>query len=288
MRCDFVRRGYSEKIEHMTLSAAEVKKFQRTVYEYYRAHGRILPWRTRPTPYRVLVSEIMLQQTQVDRAIPFFNSFLRIFPTVRALARASRRQVLAAWQGLGYNRRALYLWQCAQIIAKEYGGNVPADPEVLVRLPGIGPATAASIAAFAYDAPTVFIETNIRSVFIHHFFRRARRVSDARILPLVAQTLDRARPARWYGALMDYGVFLKKNYKNPSRKSAHHVRQKPFAGSRRQLRGIILALVIKRGTVTPAALATGITGWERDRVIATADGLVVEGLLKKRNGCYRA
>jgi A/G-specific adenine glycosylase len=270
----------------MTLSAAEVKKFQRTVYEYYRAHGRILPWRTRATPYRVLVSEVMLQQTQVDRAIPFFQSFLRTFPTVRVLACASRRQVLAAWQGLGYNRRALYLWRCAQGIVRQYGGKVPADPETLARLPGIGPATAASIAAFAYNAPTVFIETNIRSVFIHHFFCRARRVSDARILPLVAQTLDRACPARWYSALMDYGVFLKKEHKNPSRKSARHVRQEPFIGSTRQLRGMVLAFIVRNKKATQKAIARACGMADVAKVIRVADTLVAEGLVEERKGVY--
>lgn len=272
----------------MALSPADIGKFRRIVYGYHQTNGRVLPWRSHPTPYRVLVSEIMLQQTQVDRVIPLFLSFLKKFPTLRALARASQRDVLAAWQGLGYNRRALYLWRCARIIVKEHRGKVPSTPEVLGKLPGIGPATAASIAAFAYDVPTVFIETNIRSVFIYHFFPRARRVSDARILPLVAQTLDRAHPARWYGALMDYGTFLKKTNKNPSRKSAHHVFQKPFAESRRQLRGMIVAFVIKHGAATVAMLVKHGSAWSRAEVTKAADGLVAEGLLKKRKGRYEA
>ena len=288
MRCGFKRCGYSMVAIFMQLSARDIRKFQRLIYGYYQTNGRVLPWRTRATPYRVLVSEIMLQQTQVDRATPFFKSFVRTFPTLRVLARASRRDVLAVWQGLGYNRRALYLWQCAQVIIKEHGGRVPSSPEALGKLPGIGPATAASIAAFAYDVPAVFIETNVRSVFIHHFFPRARRVSDARIFPLVEQTLDRTHPARWYSALMDYGTFLKKTNKNPSRKSAHHVRQKPFAGSQRQLRGMFVAFVIKRGSATLAELAAHAAGQDHEAVIAAANGLVAEGLLEKRKGRYFA
>ncbi len=287
-RCDFEALEYSMGTLFMKRSARDIKKFRRIVSDYYRTNGRTLPWRTRPTPYRVLVSEIMLQQTQVERVIPLFHSFLLTFPTLRALAAASRREVLAAWRGLGYNRRGLYVWQCARTIVAMHKSRVPADPAILVTLPGIGPATAASIAAFAYDVPTLFIETNIRSVFIHHFFPRARRVSDAQILPLVAQTLDRAHPARWYGALMDYGTFLKKTHKNPSRKSAHQVRQKPFVGSQRQLRGMIVAFVVKRGTATAGQLIAHAAGRDRRMVIAAADGLVAEGLLEKRKKRYQA
>ncbi|MFA6495040.1 MAG: A/G-specific adenine glycosylase [Candidatus Paceibacterota bacterium] len=270
----------------MELSSHAIQNFRRIVYAHYRVHGRSLPWRVRPTPYRVLVSEIMLQQTQVDRVMPFYTSFLHAFPTIRLLARASRRDVLVAWQGLGYNRRGLYLWRCAQIIVSQHKSTVPADPIILAQLPGIGPATAASIAAFAYDAPTVFIETNIRSVFIHSFFPRARRVSDSRLVPLIEQTLDRSCPARWYNALMDYGTFLKKINKNPSRKSAHHVRQKPFAGSDRELRGKILAFVVRVEKVSKKDLVENMPGARKTRILAIAQSLVDEGLFAEKRGHY--
>ncbi len=284
--------GYSGCTQNMApkkLSPGAVRAFRKTVYAYFRTQGRALPWRIRPTPYRVLVSEIMLQQTQVDRAVPIFTAFVKKFPTVRALAVAPRRSVLTAWRGLGYNRRAVYLQRTAAAICEKYGGRVPADPDVLQTFPGIGAATAASIVAFAYNRPTVFIETNIRSVFIHHFFADSRApVSDAAIVPLVAQTLDRAHPARWYNALMDYGVFLKKTHANPSRKSAQHVRQKPFAGSDRQLRGKILSKIVERGKVSTASLCAGASMREAERILRLADALAAEGLISKRNGHYRA
>ncbi len=218
--------------------------FRRMVYGYFKKHGRDLPWRYQVTPYRVLVSEIMLQQTQVDRVIPAFKRFIKTFPTIRSLADASLRDVLAAWQGLGYNRRARFLHETAQRMVKEYHGRVPADPIVLETFPGIGKNTAASICAFAFDAPVIFIETNIRSVYIKYFFSGMASVRDEDILNIVAHTMDRKHPRQWYSALMDFGSDLKKRESNPSRKSAHYVRQKPFKGSVRETRGAIMRALL--------------------------------------------
>ena len=175
----------------------------------------------------------MLQQTQTDRVLKKYGLFLRMFPDWRALAAASLRKILFAWQGLGYNRRALALKRAAEKVIKEWNGDLPSSIETLGTLPGIGPATASAVAAFAFNAPAVFIETNIRAVFIRFFFKRKKHVRDDEILPFIAQTLDRYNPRRWYWALMDYGAMLKKKYPNLSHRSAGYRTQSRFRGSRR-------------------------------------------------------
>ena len=196
----------------------------------------------------------MLQQTQVERVRTKYVEFLAAFPDFAALAGARFQAVLAAWQGLGYNRRAIALHRCAQAVMERHGGLLPDDVTALETLPGIGPYTARAIAAFAYGRPTVFIETNIRTAFIHHFFHDRQGVRDGEILPLVAATRDDAAPRDWYYALMDYGVMLKKEHGNPGRKSAHHVRQSPFKGSNRELRSRILKEILANPGVTEAEI----------------------------------
>lgn len=221
----------------MTIS---IREFQNIIWAHYAQEGRSFPWRYIDDPYKILISEIMLQQTQTYRVIEKYCEFLQAFPTVQALASAPSKEVLRAWQGLGYNRRGMYVHKTAQKIASEYNGIVPQDPAILVTFPGIGKATAASISAFAYNTPTIFIETNIRTVFIYFFFPDKEDIHDNDILPIIAETLDRENSRDWYYALMDYGVMLKKKLPNPSRKSIHHQKQSKFEGSDRQIRGMIL------------------------------------------------
>ena len=146
------------------------KQFQKIIYAHYRTHGRILPWRFEKDPYKIFVSEVMLQQTQVSRVRKKYGAFLKQFPDFRALSVASVSAVLRAWQGLGYNRRALYLKRAAERIVHAHGGKIPREIGELEALPGIGPATARSIRAFAFNEPDIFIETNIRSAYLHFFF----------------------------------------------------------------------------------------------------------------------
>lgn len=222
-----------------------IAAFKKTIWTYYKANKRNLPWRKTRDPYKILVSEIMLQQTQSYRVEPKYKSFSEKFPTVEVLAKAKLHDVLREWQGLGYNRRALYLKKCAETIAKDFSGKFPKDLNTLISLPGIGRATAGDIMAFAWNIPTAFIETNIRSVFIHFFFKDKEQVSDKDILPLVEATLDKINPREWYWALFDYGVLLKKSI-NPSRRSAHYAKQSKFVGSLRQKRAAILRLVLEK------------------------------------------
>ena len=150
--------------------AALISHFISTINEYYAQHKRHFAWRDNPDPYQVFVSEVMLQQTQTQRVIEKFAEFIERFPSFQVLADAPLVAVLATWQGLGYNRRGRFLHQAAQKIVTDHGGILPDNTVLLEELPGIGPATAASLAAFAYNRPTVFIETNIRAVYIHFFF----------------------------------------------------------------------------------------------------------------------
>ncbi|HNX82310.1 MAG TPA: A/G-specific adenine glycosylase [Candidatus Omnitrophota bacterium] len=257
-------------------------RFRSTVWEYYARNKRPMPWRNIGNSYRVLVSEIMLQQTQVSRVRVKYDVFIRQFPTIQDLARASLKRVLVAWQGLGYNRRALLLHKLAREVVRNYQGKIPDDFEALVALPGIGKATAGSILAFAFNKPVVFIETNIRSVFIHHFFKNKLDVGDEEILPYVAKALDTKNTREWYYALMDYGVYLKAKFPNPSRKSKHYSRQTKFEGSDRQLRGRIVKELVIRSPIAETALYAAL-GEKRRRVKNIVDTLVQEGFVKKKN-----
>jgi len=263
--------------------------FAETVWEHYRQHGRKgLPWR-QPEPdgtfdaYKIMVSEAMLQQTQVPRVVPKFKQFLALFPDVQTLAMAPLSTVLVAWNGLGYNRRAKFLWQAAQNIVTEHGGQPPQDPALLQKLPGIGPNTAAAIAAYVYNWPVIFVETNIRTVFIHHFFADTVPVPDKAILAFVRATLDREHPREWYWALMDYGTHLKQTVGNLTRNSQSYARQSKFEGSLRQIRGAVIRLLAE-SPQSASQLAARIGD---KRLAAVLSDLKQEHLIQQAAGRYR-
>jgi A/G-specific adenine glycosylase len=260
------------------MNSERIDGFREQVWDYYRDHGRDLPWRHDPTPYQVFVSEVMLQQTQVSRVLVKYQEWLQVFPDFGALASATVAELLTQWQGMGYNRRALWLQRAAQQIMTGYGGVLPRDPAELVKLPGIGLHTAGSIAAFAYDEPTVFIETNIRRVFIHEFCGDREGVDDKEIRPLVEAALDREHPREWYYALMDYGSALAKQVPNPNRRSKHYARQSPFEGSLRQVRGEVLRQLLAGPRATFEI--------EDERLPQALEALVREGFVVQRGGQY--
>jgi A/G-specific adenine glycosylase len=233
-----------------------IGRFQAMVLSFYADHGRDLAWRRDFDPYCILVSEIMLQQTQVERVAQKYPLFLQAFPDFTSLARAPLPEVLTCWQGLGYNRRAIALRKCAERVVADFGGQLPADIDTLATFPGIGRATASSICAFAFNQPVVFIETNIRRVFIHFFFGDHETVTDAEILPLVLQALYRKDPRTWYNALMDMGTDLKAKVPNPNRRSRHYTRQTAFEGSDRKIRGSILKLLLREKRMKQIAIIT--------------------------------
>jgi len=252
--------------------------FRRTIYAAGQRLYRPMPWRENPTPYYVFVSEIMLQQTQVPRVLQVFPRFIDRFPDFASLAMADMAAVLPVWSGMGYNRRARYLRDGAEIVVNRWAGSLPAEPQLLVELPGIGPNTAGSIAAFAYDKPAVFIETNIRRVFIHHFFQAAELVNDKDILECVGQTLPPDHLREWYWALMDYGTELSRTAENPNRKSQHYVKQTPFVGSVRQVRGALLKDLSQNGFLAAEELPT-YRGFPHERTKVAIKALEEEGFL---------
>lgn len=270
----------------MENTTAAIKKFRKKVLAHFRKYGRSLPWRDNTDPYWVLISEVMLQQTQVSRGLVKFPAFIAKFPSFDALARATTPEVLAAWQGLGYNRRALFLKRTAELIVEHHGGTLPRDIEVLKRFPGIGPNTAASILAFAYNTPHAFIETNVRTVFLHHFFAGAKNISDAQLMPLITAALDRRNPRRWYWALMDYGTYLKKNFGNVSRRSRHYAKQSKFEGSLRQLRGSILRLLLQHKKLSAGKILDLSPERTQDEVETALGQLLGEGFVEKNGNGY--
>jgi A/G-specific adenine glycosylase len=270
---------------HNTLSPSAVLAFRKRIYDYYDNQGRDLPWRKRVTPYRVLVSEIMLQQTQVDRVIEKYKEFLAAFPNFNTLAEAPTAKLLTIWSGMGYNRRALSLKNLAQVVVAEHKGRLPSDPEQLVELPGIGPYTAGAVAAFAFNKPVVFMDTNIRRVYIHEFFRDGENIRDEELLPIVRCTIDNKYPAKWYNALMDYGSMLKKEQINPNKRSAHYTRQSPFENSNRQVRGSILKALVKGAALTANRIVKE-TGMDVERVRKNLGDLENEGFIRKKGRSY--
>jgi A/G-specific adenine glycosylase len=263
------------------LTRKRLEHFQATIYQHYQAHKRPMPWRETPNPYHILVSEIMLQQTQVERVLGKYPEFLARFPDFETLAQASWPEVLAAWQGLGYNRRALALKRLAQAVVEDWGGALPRGEHELRSLPGIGAATAGALLAFAFQQPAVFIETNIRRVFLHFFFSGQEGVTDREILPLVAETLDRRRVRDWYYALMDYGAALRAAGPNPNRRSAHYSRQSPFNGSNREVRSRILRTLLAASPLSVGELH-GALGLSPDRVQTALEQLLAEGFVVQK------
>ena len=256
-----------------------------TVLAEGRTHYRDFAWRQTTDAYAVLVSEIMLQQTQTIRVERYFDSWMLHFPTVDALAAASLSDVLEEWQGLGYNRRVLALKKTADILSESWAGLVPTDLADLQALPGIGPATAAGVLAFAYDVPAVYLETNVRTVLLHEFYPEEEDVSDRSLRELLTQiTLrveDRGQSARtWNYALLDYGAALKKAHPNPSRRSRHHNKQSAYEGSRRQKRARLLETVLARPGQSTQELAE-LFSYDEKLTKSILTDLANEGFIQK-------
>ena len=252
------------------------------IWEYYAKHGRKMPWREAPfDPYRILVSELMLQQTQVPRVIPKYTAFLEQFPTVQSLAKAPLAAVLLQWQGLGYNRRAKYLHEAAKQLATL---PEPWSYDQLVACKGIGPNTAAAVVAYTYNQPLLFVETNIRTVLIHHLFADADVVHDKRLLEQLHELVDQDHPREFYWALMDYGTHLKQSHGNAARRSQHYKKQSTFKGSKRAIRGAVIRyLSAQSGELEALSEAVD----NDTRLPEVLVDLQSEGLIECRNARYQ-
>ena len=291
------------------MTSARLKAFKKTIWSYHASHRRDMPWRfaapnsraRKVSPYQVLVSEIMLQQTQVSRVMQKYPEFMAKFPSFAALAHASLSDVLTSWQGLGYNRRAIALKKIAEIVTKDFARKLPSDYETLISFPGIGPNTAGSLLAFAFNIPLPFIETNIRSVYIHFFFpedeRAGKKVSDEELFPLIEKTLDQAQPREWYYALMDYGVMLKASLRastgNPSRRSAAHRPQSTFKGSNREMRATILRVILAKPGVDSKTVEKQIakqlpSSYSKESVAKNLAALEKEGFIMRQKSAKKS
>jgi A/G-specific adenine glycosylase len=263
----------------MKLTTQQITDFQETVWDYFRSHERSMPWRDDPSAYRVLVSELMLQQTQVSRVITKFDEFMTRFPDIVSLANAPLADVLVVWSGLGYNRRAKFLHESAKKIVTDYDGALPATHDELVSLPGVGTNTAGAIMTYAYNQPVVYIETNIRTVLFHHFYSdNACKVGDKELRVLSEQLLDRDHPREWYWALMDYGTHLKKTAGGRLDSSKHYKKQSALVGSLREMRGRILKVLIA-GSLTSAELLKAVKADER--YDTALNGLMADGMIEQ-------
>ena len=251
-------------VSSSAVSPDTLASFVADVREQGKELYRDLPWRNTRDPYAIWISEVMLQQTQVKRVLGRWERFLKRFPTVDALASASTSDVVEEWQGMGYNRRALALKRAADICSEQYAGCMPEDLEALRELPGIGEATAAGITAFSRDIPCTYIETNVRAVFIYHFFPNDERVADKQLRPLVEAACPASDVRGWYYALLDVGAYLKRTKGNPSRRAAAYTRQSEFQGSRRQKRSWLLREVMASPGISSDELLLRLNRVERE------------------------
>jgi len=231
----------------------------------------------------------MLQQTQVERVIPFYKQFIKQFPTAKRLVAASLSDVLSAWQGLGYNRRVKLLRDAAVVLSKSSYRTKLITVDELEKLPGVGPYTARAVAAFAYNVGVVFVETNIRTAVIHHFFTHvgcrtshtSGRISDGEIEKILGKVLPKGKAREWYSALMDYGSHLKRSGVRVNAQSTQYAKQSQFEGSLRQVRGAILR------ALTAGTSLTNMKKKYPDRFAPALAALAHDELIKKNGRSWR-
>lgn len=257
-----------------------LKQFSDYIWLFYREHGRSFPWRDTVDPYRILLSELMLQQTQTERVLPKYQLFLDTWPDFSSLAKATLLEVLSAWKGLGYNRRAIALRTIAQE-SEHYGWTLPSDYDKLLELPMIGPATGAAIMAFSFQKRSLYLETNIRRVLIYQFHLGEEKVRDRQLLHELDGLLDlQCDYKHWYYGLMDYGVWLKKQVTNPNRRSAHYARQAKFDDSNRQIRGMLLLVFTEQGPQDFKSLCQQLP-FAPERIQLCVEALKTEGFIEQ-------
>ncbi|MBI2452876.1 MAG: A/G-specific adenine glycosylase [Parcubacteria group bacterium] len=265
-----------------------ILKFQKKILSWHTKNRRDMPWRKTKDPYKILVSEIMLQQTQVSRVIPKYLAFLRVFPTMAQLAKAPRLKLLKAWSGLGYWRRALSLQNTARIVQGTYAGKFPQDPKTLETLPGIGRYTARALACFAFGNTEAFLDTNIRRVYLHFFFRNKHDISDKEILKIAQKATDKTRIKEWHYALFDYGATALKD-KAINKRSLHYAKQSKFEGSFRSFRTGIMRFLLdqpnQKATTNKIKrmLRKESSPYSSEKLLAS---LEKDDLIKKRGASY--
>ncbi len=255
------------------LAPERLAALQTELLDWYAANGRDLPWRHTTDPYAVLLSEVMLQQTQAPRVVDRFPAFLARFPTLASLAAAPLADVLSAWLGLGYNNRALRLKRCAEAA----GDRLPADLEGLRALPGVGPYTARAVLIFAHNADFAAVDANVRRVLTHRL-DLPRDLRPAALQAIAEAALPRGRSRDWHNALMDYGSLVLTTRVTGI---APLTRQTPFAGSHRQRRARLLRTLLEGGPLSLSAAAAALDLTLTD-CRAVVDSLAADGLVTLR------
>ncbi|MGD9926087.1 MAG: DNA repair protein [Sphaerochaeta sp.] len=288
---DFPTLSMEEAANYLSLPFSQSQEgyeaFLQTILGFYEGHGRQFIWRETSDPYRILLSEVMLQQTQTSRVIPKYELFLSLWPTLKDLAGVALDELLYHWKGLGYNRRALNLRRSA-IASREWDWNLPTKQTELLSLPGVGKATAAAIGAFSYRERTIYLETNIRRVLLHCFYPDQEGVKDKELELLLGRLVQLVEdPKAWYYALMDFGVLLKHLLPNANMRSAHYTKQAKFENSNRQIRGQLIHLLSDTGAKEQQQVTTLLSHFEEERVLYCLGQLEKEGFVEETEGTYR-
>lgn len=261
--------------------------FRDFILDFYQREGRSFAWRETSDPYRILLSEVMLQQTQTSRVEPKYQTFLELWPTFEALAGSSLESLLAQWKGLGYNRRALNLRKSAQM-TEQWGWTIPNDGKQILSLPGVGKSTSAAILCFCYNEKAVYLETNIRRVLLTCFFPEETEVPDKKLEALLAKFFELTDDMKsWYYALMDYGVLLKNLLPNANTRSAHYTKQSKFENSNRQIRGLLIHILSDTGPKPLQRLYSLLPSFEEERVRSCLGQLEKEGFVQEVGAEYR-
>ncbi|PIS44681.1 MAG: Fe-S cluster assembly protein HesB [Ignavibacteria bacterium CG08_land_8_20_14_0_20_37_9] len=261
-------------MDRIVLSEKIVNDFQTKILFWYKIHKRDFPWRKTTDPYYILVSEVMLQQTQAVRVVPYYEKFIKRFPSFKDFALAKNNDVLKVWSGLGFNNRAIRLKEIAKIIQNKFKGVFPQQNDQLLALKGIGNYTAAAVLAFAFNRRFAVIDTNIRRVLIHEL-HLSENISQRHLSEIAFQLIPKGRSRIWHNALMDYGA-LEATVKQTNIKSRS--KQSPFKGSEREVRGKILRFLLEKKKVTLVSLVEFFPHKNIEEIIIKMkrDGLIIE------------
>ncbi len=260
--------------------------FKTLILTFYTEHGRSFTWRETSDPYAILVSEVMLQQTQTGRVVPKYKTFLSRWPSFSSLAEASTEELLSVWKGLGYNRRALNLRRSARM-TQLWDWTIPNDKALIESLPGVGKATSAAIRSFCFGEKSVYLETNIRRVLLTSFYPDEEEVKDKELELLLHElSLINEDMKIWYYALMDYGVLLKALFPNANKRSAHYTKQKKFENSNRQIRGLLIHLLTDTGSKKLSVIYGLLSNFEEERILNSLEQLEHEGFVQEKEGVY--
>ncbi len=275
-------------------------RFVRNILSWYKTHGRDLPWRQTHDPYKIFVSEVMLQQTQVERVVPKYKEFLKKFPTAKKLAQAQTAEVIQAWRGLGYNRRALFLQRAAQKIQSDFGGRFPRERELLRTLPGVGEYTARAILSFAFLEPVAVLDTNHRK-FYQRFFSSKKLLADSQLLTKADEFTaglgkrSRAEVYAWNQAIMDFMTAVAQENTDslvqrftqsyPGNSIQKKLRKKtiPFKKTDRFIRGRIVDALRDSGSLNMEEVRHGMfPDFTADRLERVVINLIKDGLIKRK------